>query len=165
MQKPLLLLLALSLFAFSASAQQNPKAFTIGGELGLPSYGLYNVALGASGKLEIPLISPVSISLTGGFTSVFRRSSIIDDYNGGGDLFVPLKAGIKYYFVQSFYAEGEGGAALGLNHGNKSLALFSIGPGFVIPSEKNGIDISFRYEDWQDRVKQTAIRVAYRFGL
>ena len=86
------------------------------------------------------------------------------DWNGT-DLFVPLKAGVKYYFGQDFYLEGEGGAALSLNHGRNSLGLFSIGPGFVIPSEKHGVDISFRYEDWQGQLKQTAIRVAYRFGL
>lgn len=167
MKTPLLILAALFILTLTANAQQisNQKAFSIGGELGVPSYGLYNVVLGASAKFELPVVSPVSLSLTAGFSSVFQRSSILNNYNAGADLFVPLKAGVKYYFGRDFYLEGEGGAALPLNHDKNSLALFSIGPGFVIPSERHGIDISFRYEDWQGQLKQTAIRVAYRFGL
>jgi hypothetical protein len=166
MKGPLLILSALFILTLNARAQSNnQKVFTIGGELGIPNYGLYDVVLGASAKFELPVVSPVSLSLTAGFSSVFQRSSILNNYNNGTDLFVPLKAGVKYYFGRDFYVEGEGGAALPLNHDKNSLGLFSIGPGFVIPSEKHGVDISFRYEDWQGQLKQTAIRVAYRFGL
>jgi len=159
--KQLVLFLFLAISITCASAQSsNQIAVSLGGELGIPSYGVYNVALGGSAKLELPVVSPVSVSLTGGFTSVFLKSSVIDNYNGGADLFAPLKAGVKYYFMRNVYVEGEGGAALELNRTKKTFALFSIGPGFVIPSEKNGIDISFRYEAWQSQLKQTAIRVA-----
>src|SRR5579863_5055241 len=158
MKTPLLILTALLFVTISASAQdpvQNSKAFSIGGEVNIPSFGLYNVGTGASAKFEFPIVSPVSISLTAGFTSFFYRSSILNNYNGGGsDVFVPLKAGVKYYLAQSFYAEGEVGSAFELNHNKSSLVAFSIGPGFVVPAGKNGLDISFRYEDWQGQIKQ-----------
>ena len=165
--KQLLLLLFFAVTVSYANAQQfnNQKALSLGGEFGIPNYGLYNVALGASAKLELPVISPISVSITAGFTSAFLKSNIIQNYNGGADLFAPLKAGVKYYFNQNVYLEGEGGMALELNRTQSHLAAFSIGPGFVIPSEKNGIDISFRYEDWQGQLKQLAIRVGYRFGF
>ncbi|MBS1529670.1 MAG: hypothetical protein JSU01_05155 [Bacteroidetes bacterium] len=163
MKHPLLILLLV--FVITGANAQNKTALSLGGELGIPNYGLYNVVLGASAKFELPVVSPVSLSLTAGFSSVFQRSSILNNYNSGADLFVPLKAGVKYYFSQNVYLEGEGGAALPLNGNRHSLGLFSVGPGFVIPSEKHGVDIGFRYEDWQGQLKQTAIRVAYRFGL
>jgi hypothetical protein len=162
----LLILIFYSCKTFAQSPVQNNTAFSLGGELGIPSYGLYNIGTGVSAKLEIPVISPVSVSLTGGFSSIFYKSSILYDYrNSGGDLFAPLKAGLKYYPAQNVYLEGEGGVAFELNHGQRDLAAFSIGAGFIVPSgENHGLDIGFRYEDWQGQVKQTALRVAYRFG-
>src|SRR3569833_514095 len=164
--KKLLLLPLVIAFALTANAQfVNKPAFSLGGELGIPNYGLYNVVLAASGKLEFPIVSPVSISLTGGFSTVFKRSSVFANQTGGADLYAPLKAGVKYYVSQNVFLEGEGGVAIGLNNAKRTLGLFSIGPGFVIPSGTLGIEIGLRYEDWQGQLKQTAIRVAYRFGL
>lgn len=163
-----LLPLLLSICCLTASAQisaPSKTAFSIGGELTIPSYGLYSIGTGASAKFEFPIAPPVSISLTGNFTSVFYHHSILNNYgDSGADLFVPLKAGLKYYPIPSLYIEGEGGVALELNHTQRHLGAFSIGPGFIIPETKGGLDISFRYEDWQSQVKQTVIRVAYRFG-
>lgn len=167
MKRPLLILAALFIITLNATAQQfsNQKAFTIGGELNIPSFGLYTVGTGVSAKLEFPIASPVSISLTAGFTSFFYRSSILNNYNGGGsDIFVPLKAGVKYYLAQGFYAEGELGEAMELNYNKSNLVAFSVGPGFIVPAGKNAVDISFRYEDWEGQIKQTALRFAYRFG-
>jgi len=164
--KKLLLLPLLFALALTAKAQfSNKPAFSLGGELGIPNYGLYNVVVAASGKLEFPIVSPVSISLTGGLSTLFKRSTIFNNESAAADLFVPLKAGVKYYFSQNVYLEGEGGVAIGLNNSKSTLGLFSIGPGFDIPSDKNGVEIGLRYEDWQGQLKQTAIRVAYRFGL
>jgi hypothetical protein len=166
--KKFLPLLLLTLCYLSASAQLSTPsrtAFSIGGELTIPSYGLYSVGTGASAKFEFPIAPPVSISITGNLTSVFYRHSILNNYSdSGADVFVPLKAGLKYYPISSLYIEGEGGEALELNHTQRHLGAFAIGPGFIIPQTKGGLDISFRYEDWQSQVKQTVIRVAYRFG-
>jgi hypothetical protein len=80
--------------------------------------------------------------------------------------FIPLKAGLKYYFNKGVYAEGEAGTAIETNYGKQSSFAFSIGPGFIVPAgDKNGVDISLRYEDWANQLRQTAIRIAYRFGL
>lgn len=167
MKHPLLILFFAILF-FSAKAQvptQTSKAFTIGGDLYIPSYGLYNIGVGASAKLELPLASHLSFDVTGGFTSVFYKSTILYNYqHGGGDLFLPLKAGLKYYFVPTLYIEGEGGDAVELNLDKRNLAAFAIGPGFIIPAGKNALDIGFRYEDWQGQLKMTVLRVAYRIG-
>jgi hypothetical protein len=165
--RKLLPVLLLIMFAVRVKAQgpvNLTKAFSIGGELAIPTYGLYNIGTGASAKLEIPIANPVSFSLTGGFTAVFYKTNLLYNSTPGADMFAPLKAGLKYYFIQSVYAEGEAGTAIELNHSKKDLLAFSFGPGFVVPAGKNALDISFRYEDWQGQLRQTAIRFAYRFN-
>jgi hypothetical protein len=168
LMKQLLLVIFFAALVSNAGAQTsspNRTAFSIGGELTIPSYGLYSVGTGISAKFEFPVVTPVSISLTGNFTSVFYRHSILSNYgDSGADLFVPLKGGLKYYPISNLYIEGEGGVALELNHTQRHLGAFSIGPGFIVPGSKGGLDIGFRYEDWQGQVKQTVIRVAHRFG-
>ena len=167
--KKLLLIIFFALSVTAASAQLSTPdrtAFSIGGELTIPNYGIYSIGTGASAKFEFPVAPPISISLTANITSVFYHNSILSNYgDSGADVFVPLKAGIKYYPTSNLYIEGEGGDALELNHTQRRLGLFSIGPGFIIPQSKGGIDIGFRYEDWGGQLKQTMIRFAYRFGL
>ena len=163
-----LIILILVFLAFRSHAQTTiTKAFSPAFELGIPSNGVYNIGVGASIKGELPIASPVSFTLTAGFTSMFYKSNLFDSSRTpGAAIFVPLKAGLKYYFNQGIYAEGEAGTAIETNYGKQSSFAFSIGPGFMVPAgDKNSVDISFRYEDWSNQLRQTAIRVAYRFGL
>jgi hypothetical protein len=163
------LVLILLTFSFINSRAQTTitKAFSPAFELGIPSNGVYNIGVGASIKGELPIASPVSFTLTAGFTSLFYKSNLFDSSRTpGAAIFVPLKAGLKYYFDQNVYAEGEAGTAIETNYGKQSSFAFSIGPGFMAPvGDKNAVDISVRYEDWSNQLRQTAIRVAYRFGL
>src|ERR1700744_836161 len=166
MRKYLLLLLVLCSYKLHAQTTIT-KAFSPAFELGIPSNGVYNIGVGASVKGELPIASPVSLTLTAGFTSMFYKSNLFDSSRTpGAAIFVPLKAGLKYYFDQDIYAEGEAGTAIETNYGKQSSFAFSIGPGFMAPvGDKNAVDISFRYEDWSNQLRQPAIRIAYRFGL
>jgi hypothetical protein len=169
-----LFILIFTLFALQSTAQTTTtttttvtKAIGLGFELAAPSNSVYNIGLGVSGKLELPIVAPVSFTLTGGFTSMFYKSNLFDSSRTpGAAVFIPLKAGLKYYFAKSIYAEGEAGTAIETNYGKQRSFAFSIGPGFVVPlsNDKQGIDISFRYESWANQLRQTGIRVAYRFG-
>ena len=166
MKKLVVLLLLFSFF--KASAQTTiTKAFSAGFELGIPANSVFNIGTGASAKFELPIASPVSLSLTGGITSMFYKSNLFNSSRTpGAAVFIPLKAGVRYFFNRGVYAEGEAGTAIETNYNKQSVFAFSIGPGFIAPvGEKNGIDISFRYEDWANQVRQTAIHIAYRFGL
>jgi hypothetical protein len=168
MKKLFILILILS--ALRAQAQvpyTSTKAFSLGFELPIPSNGVYSIGVGASAKLELPIVSPLSLSLTGGFTTMFYKSNLFNTSRTPGPArFIPLKAGLKYYFAQSFYAEGETGTAIENNYAKQSAFAFSIGPGFLVPvNDKQGVDISFRYESWSNQLRQTGIRLAYRFGM
>jgi hypothetical protein len=163
-----LIILLLLFCYFKASAQTIiSKAFSAGFELGIPTNSVFNIGTGASAKFELPIASPVSLSLTGGITSMFYKSNLFNSsHTPGAAVFVPLKAGVKYFFNRDVYAEGEAGTAIEANYAKQSVFAFSIGPGFIAPvGEKNSIDISFRYEDWANQLRQTAVHIAYRFGL
>jgi hypothetical protein len=163
-----LIILILVFPAFRSHAQTTiTKAFSPAFELAIPANGVYNIGVGASIKGELPISTPVSLTLTGGFTSMFYKSNLFNSSRTpGAAVFVPLKAGLKYYFNKGVYAEGEAGTAIETNYGKQSSFAFSIGPGFLVPAgDKNSVDISFRYEDWANQLRQTAIRIAYRFGL
>jgi len=144
------------------------KAISFGFELAAPSNSVYTIGTGVSAKFEVPVVSVLSLSLTGGFTAMYYKGNLFNSSRTPGAAgFLPLKAGIKYYLSKEFYAEGEAGTAIETNYTKRDAFAFSIGPGFIIPlnDEKHGIDIGFRYESWSSQVRQTGIRVAYRFGL
>ncbi|MBS1502547.1 MAG: hypothetical protein JST32_10825 [Bacteroidetes bacterium] len=166
--KHTLLILAFILSAVLVKAQDpaaTKTAFSAGFELALPSGGVFSIGTGASAKLEIPLVQPLCLSLTAGITPMFYKSNLFgNSHTPGAAVFAPIKAGLKYYFAKSVYAEGEAGTAIETNYGKGSVFAFSIGPGFIAPiNDKTGVDIGFRYEDWAGQVRQTAIRIAYRF--
>ncbi|HVW14539.1 MAG TPA: hypothetical protein VHB54_11965 [Mucilaginibacter sp.] len=166
--KQTLLILTFILSAALAKAQgttETKTAFSAGFELAIPSGGVFSVGTGGSAKLEIPVVRPLSLSVTAGITPMFYKNNLFSNSRTpGAAVFVPLKAGLKYYFARGVYAEGEAGTAIETNYGKGSVFAFSIGPGFIAPiSDKTGVDIGFRYEDWAGQVRQTAIRIAYRF--
>lgn len=165
-----LLLLLLILPAFNTFAQDAPKpstAFSAGVEFGIPSRSLYNVGVGASLKLEQPVVSPVSLTLTAGFSSFFRKDSPFNNGHSGGDIFVPLKAGVRYNVGSGVFLEAEAGSAIEINYDERKLFAFSLGPAIMIPTgaDNRDFELGLRYESWSAHtLQQTAIRFAYRFG-
>jgi hypothetical protein len=151
-----------------AHAQTTPtKTFSAGLELGAPTNSIYNIGFGGSGKVEIPLIAPLSLSITAGYTSFYYKSSLVGNNTSQPAAgFVPLKAGAKFYFGPGIYMEAEGGTAIETNYSKEKLFAYAVGPGFIIPTGKHtGIDLGFRYENWGGgRLRQTGIRAAYRIG-
>lgn len=170
MKKYWLLLLISPFIGTALKAQERTAmAFSIGPELNLLQRSAYNVGYGVSGKFELPVTGTVSLALTAGINQFHRKSFLIGSAAAqGNDTFVPLKAGVKYYFDPRFYTEGELGTVIDHNDGfNQSLFAYAIGTGILLPinkSNKNMINIGLRFEDWaKNRAQQFGIRVAYRF--
>ena len=165
-----LLLIVIIFAAFKAHAQDLPHpstAFSAGAELGIPAHSLYNIGVGASVKLEQPVVSPVSLTLTAGFSSFFRKNSPFNNGNSGGNLFVPLKGGVRYNVGSGVFLEAEAGSAIELNYDKRRVFAFSVGPAIMIPSgaDNRNFELGLRYESWSAHtLQQTAIRFAYRFG-
>src|ERR1700750_2754393 len=95
-----LILLLLLFYCFKIHAQTTiTKAVGTAFELAIPSNGVYNIGVGASVKGEVPIATPVSLRVTGGFTSMFYKSNLFaSSRTPGAAVFIPLKAGVKYYF-------------------------------------------------------------------
>jgi len=172
MKKILFTIVIVGCIICTAKAQQYTRSgFSIGPEINFPSQSVYNIGYGASARLDLPVSGKVGISLTGGYTKLHYKGSIVSVF---GDQkpneFVPLKAGIIYGVGNGLYLSGELGDAMEVSsnvNGNKrNLFVFGLGPGFLFGlSDKQAIDLGIRYEQWsQHELKQVAIRVAYRIG-
>jgi hypothetical protein len=162
-----LFLLIFIITSLTANAQNAiTKVFSAGVELGIPSMSVYSIGLGISAKGELPISDKVAITGTVGYSTFFYKSNLFQSsLTPANATFIPLKAGLKYYFNYGVYVEGEAGTAIETNYLKQDLFAFSIGPGFIIQiNNGHGIDLGFRYEGWSDnQMRQTAIRVGYRF--
>ncbi len=166
------ILIVLLIFCSGKVLAQNTapinSAFSIAAELPLPSNSAYSIGVGISGKYELPIVAPVNLTFTGGFTAMFYKSNLFNSsLTPGAAGFIPLKVGLRYFFNSGFNLEGEAGTVMGTNYGKQKSFVLAIGPSFVIPlnHNKRSIDIGFRYENWTQQFHQTGIRIAYRFGL
>ncbi|MFC4141446.1 hypothetical protein [Pedobacter mendelii] len=139
------MVLFLSIFAKA----QNAK-IGLGADAGFPSgnfSGVSSIGVGASLKAEFPIASEFAITVNGGFINFFGKRNYLLNIQ---DLtYAPVKGGLKYNISETFYAEGQLGAALSLNNKQKTLFAWSPGLGNLFKlSGKNMIDLSIRYEGW-----------------
>jgi len=175
MKKFLLLVLITTVFnnvrAQRRGSEEKQSAFLGAAfELGLPSSSPISVGYGASLKGEIPFAQSLAATLTVGYMSYNYKDSFLS-FAGTPQVlhpqFAPVKVGLRYEAGPGFYSEGELGEAIRLNNGSGSLFDYSVGLGFLVPVDrKSAVDFGIRYEAYSEtQYRQTALRVAYRFGL
>lgn len=167
-------------FTTFVAKAQNRSNISIASEIGLPSgnfANLSNIGLGASLKLDIPVAEKLAITVNGGFMNFFGRHNQL--FNVADLTYIPLKGGVKYFFSEGFYAEGQFGTAFPLNDGQKTVIAWSPGFGnFFKLRNNNRLDLGIRYEGWSGkndaalaslRTNNTrgfaALRFGYLFGL
>ena len=176
-----LILTAICAFTFSANAQVDRGGFrlSVGPDVTLPvgNFGdFYDWGLGGSVQGELPILNnDLYVTLNAGFNNFFAK-----DFNGvsGEDLqMIPVKAGLKYYFVKNFYVQGEAGASFITNKddvGATKSAAFVYAPqvGYLFHlGGKNYLDAGVRFEgnskfvDGGSSNNFFGLRVAYSFGL
>ncbi len=165
--KTLFLIIVLFLAIDShAQTAENTQAFSAGVEINAPSSNTYVIGAGVSLKFEIPIASPVNLTVTSGYNALFRENQFFD--YGGGEArvlsFIPLKAGGRYYFKPKIYGEAEAGAAFRLNADSRALFAVSAGGGYILDLRGNGaLDFGVRVEHWQSQLNMVALKIAYRF--
>ncbi len=148
---------------------------SLGAEVGLPTGEagtFYNIAPGASLKLEVP-VSASMVNVTGsvGFSS-FIPKGIYRDYGFSAATYVPVEAGVKVYVIPAFYINADAGASINVNRNysaTRTAFIYAPGLGVSIPAGGlNAADIGLRYEGRAESgatVSQVALRIAYKFGL
>ena len=155
---------AFNSFAQTSSSPADAAKFSIGFDGGLPlgaAKDVYSVVLGGSLKYEMPIASSTLFTISAGYSS-FQPKKEFKDLGGDAAGFIHVKAGIKYYFNEGFYGEGQVGAAFSTHKDGGTAFAYSPGIGYTL---EGGFDIGVRYEGWSKdgTVSQIALRVAYGF--
>ena len=172
--KRLFLLSAIAgVFAFSSvSAQTKDPAMSgqklgVGVDFALPTgrfNDFYKVGYGGSLQFQTPIIEKLNFTASAGYLNFKVKG---DSFPGGYYDVIPVKAGVRYFLAENFYAGAEAGAAIGLGKGESNFIYTpNIGVEFPV-ANKSTIDLGVRYESWSHNgtARFFGFRLAYNFGL
>jgi hypothetical protein len=125
--KKLFILIALISFTYAAKAQYSAvpdtARITFGPDISLPvgTFGdSYKYGAGASVQLDVPLSTQLYVTGNVGYTMFSASSSssnpnYILNVKAPNMSAAPLKLGLKFYLIRTFYIQGEAGETLLLN--------------------------------------------------
>jgi len=175
MRRLLFILTFISAITFSANAQKNTSdikliKISVAGDIGitLGDYSAFSVLIyGGDVQGEYDLSSKFGITLTGGFLSLSDRFNEVSLPS-----FLPVLAGMRYYFIHTIYASLQGGTSFIIQPRNTTYALstgqgneFTFAPGIGYQFSKN-IDLLFKYQSSNKNginFSFSGLRVAYIF--
>jgi hypothetical protein len=170
MKKIVLMLVLIGVTALTTLAQKTSGGnFSVGLDLGAITGSYSNVtslAIGASLKYNHPIADKTFLTGSVGYTylpySNEYKVAVFGFVNQSGEGFIPLKAGIKYFFTNVFYGEAQIGAAISTNSGGGAAFAYAPGIGTKFGSD---LDFGIRYEAWSktSTISQVALRIAYSF--
>lgn len=154
---------AVALFFSTAVQAQSSPRFGVGLNVGAPTAGkTYSMALAADLRYQFDIDKQLSVPLTTGYTQYFGKNNISDMG------YVPLKAGLKYFFSETgsgAYGLAEAGAAFGTSSGAKTTLVYSPAIGYAW---SNGLDLGAKLEGISRSNFNTGyigLRLAYGFKL
>ena len=195
MKKAILSAILLTFIISFAKAQSgNKTTWSLGPEVNFPfntgvsddgeTRAYYQNGIGGALKVELPVSQALHITASAGYVHYFTNIHYLYldplTYVAGGSddnnlpkpppyLFLPIKAGLQYYYSKYMYLDAQTGAAIKLNSVSKTSLIYSGGLGGVIPfSPKSGLDIGVRYERgyeiaaYQHPMSQIGVRIAYK---
>jgi opacity protein-like surface antigen len=180
--KRLFLLTAIAgVLAFSSASAQNRKDPAMGGaklsagvEFGLPTGDFSNShKLGIGGSLVYiaPIADNLKFTANAGYISFSGKEYVITNnisIKQPSASFIPVKAGLRYYFIENFYGAAELGAVFAGKNASGTAFAYSPGIGIEFPiADKSTIDLGARYEGWSNNgtLSFFGIRAAINFGL
>jgi hypothetical protein len=164
MKKLLLMLTVLCGLSVGTFAQSSKTS--LGFEAGIPvgdTKDVFDAVIGGSLKFDLPVATGAYFTLSAGYNS-FLSNDITKARTGKSSFgFVPLKVGVKYYFVPGFFGEGQVGAAVSTQSGGGTAFAYAPGIGYSFPS---GFEAGVRYEGWTKdgtTTSQANLRLAFNF--
>jgi hypothetical protein len=183
MKKLLLSLAMVAGLGLAANAQTKDPAMNgsklgVGADFAFPmgDFGdVYNFGVGGSLNLQAPIASKLNFVGEAGYlsfmgkeyTSTFGGVTVTAKAPSVG--FVPLKAGLRYFLAENFYAQGQLGASISTESNGKTGFLYTPSVGFEFPvADKMAIDFGARYEGWSYSGGTNSfigLRAALNFGL
>lgn len=149
------------------TTDSSPWRFGIGLEAGAPTGKLHdvsNIAIGGTARLQYGADKGLAWTLTSGYYNAFLKSPY-KDIPGAKDVgIVPLKAGLKAYFADSFYFGAEAGAGFETSGAKNTKLILAPGLGY----SNSSWDVGVRYENFSGQSNNygmVAARIAYGFSL
>ncbi|MDB5276908.1 MAG: hypothetical protein JWR61_1863 [Ferruginibacter sp.] len=137
MKKLLLALLVLAVTTFSSVAQTTKSSahgkFNIGADIAVPTgiaSMVYNAAIGGSVKYEVPAATDLYFTLSAGYEAFLVKSEFKFPGSKSSEGYVPLKAGLKYYFKNGFFGEAQAGASIYTGSDGFTSFVYSPGIGY-----------------------------------
>ena len=140
------------LFSTSTYAQRASSKLGIGIDFAFPQgdFGSnVNYGVGPSVLFQSPIKTNLNFTVNVGYLR-FNGDAVFANvkYREG---FIPLKAGLRYFFSENIYGSAEAGVAISSASGSGSGTAFAYSPtlGVEFPvSSKGSIDAGIRYEGW-----------------
>lgn len=179
--KRLFLLSAIAgIFAFSSVSAQTKDPAMSGQKLGIgvdfafptgSSSDFYKLGYGGSLQFQTPIVEKLNFTASAGYLNFKGKDityPVIGTIKGGNSGAIPVKAGIRYFLAENFYAGGELGAAFGTSDGAGTAFVYTPNIGVEFPvADKASIDLGARYESWSHNgtTRFVGLRLAYNFGL
>lgn len=159
------------IFINAFAQKTDPGKFSLGLEAGLPVGSARNIStftIGGSLKYGFAVATNTSLTVSGGYIYFPYRGDVTSAVLGyaktnSGEGYIPLKAGVKYYFCDLFYGEAQLGATLSAVSGGGTWFAYAPGIGYRFDTHA---DLGFRYEGWAQSgytKSQIAMRLAYSF--
>ncbi|MFC0516327.1 hypothetical protein ACFFGT_19065 [Mucilaginibacter angelicae] len=194
MIKPIHFLLTVLFIAFSFIAQGqrgNQTSLSVGTELDVPlnigSYQYsgnditYKGGFGVNLKLETPITQALHFTAGAGYiyfesnryylySVEYSSSQVYPKLHPGPYVYLPVVAGLKYYWAKYFYVSAETGCAFKTNNKSYNSFIYSGGAGAVVPiGPHHGLDFGVRFErgykniDYNHPIDQLGLNVAYKY--
>ncbi|MNK11529.1 hypothetical protein D3C87_295710 [compost metagenome] len=151
--------------AQTASEPTNPsrQKFGIGLNVGAGTSDGLGLAIGGDLRYQFDIDRQLSVPISAGYTNF----SVKDNYGGGSFGYIPVKAGLKYFFSDTgsgAYGMAEAGAGFGTKNGTGTAFVYAPTIGYAWSS---GFDLGAKYEGYSNNgnIGYAGIRLAYGFKL
>lgn len=143
-------------------SSSSPSGLSVGLDAGVPigdNGRPYSFIIGGDLQYETKPATDVGITFSGGYLHFPIKTS----YGSGSIGFVPLLAGIKYYFIPDAFFHAQLGAAVGTGRGQGTSFAYS--PGLGAKLSKN-VDAELRFMGISNKagsIDNVGLRLGYNF--
>ncbi|GAB1462446.1 outer membrane beta-barrel protein [Pedobacter sp.] len=130
----------------------------------------YNFGVGGSLNFQAPIANKLNFVGEAGYLSFTGKEYTTLGVTVKAPTFgtIPVKAGLRYFLAENFYAQGQVGAAFSTESGGGTSFVYAPSLGVEFPvADKMAIDFGARYEGWSNNgsISFIGLRAALNFGL
>jgi hypothetical protein len=186
MKKIFFCFLFMNFAAFNlVKAQSLQPAFSLGTDVGFP-FKNYKANVGFDAKAELPLLPGLKFIFSAGYSALIPDNKVYIVEPATGNVcdgcvinntalepsyhFIPVKAGLRYYYETHFYVDGDAGAAFKANDVANTSFIYGFGLGVLLPfNPHNSLDFGLSFEsgyktiDYDNSESQVGVNLAYRY--